>query len=378
MQGIKQEIHSKSNYLNINKMNKGIILLTAIFLLHLWESGRVIAGNKDRIGQAGASEMLINPWTRSSGLAGANTASAMGIESVHLNVAGLALTRKTEVIFSRTNWLKGSEININTLGAALRVGESSVLGMGVMAMNFGDLEITTVNLPEGGSGTFSPQFLSPFVSFSREFSNSINGGISLKGISESISNVSAKGIAFDMGVRYITGQKQNIKFGIALRNLGPKMKFAGDGMSVKVYDVNTGSDFTLEQRTEGFELPAFLSIGAAYDLYFNPQTDSATKEIKADHKLTFCGDFQANSFGKDQIKFGLEYSFMSYFVLRGGYNYEELEEGETKTNVFTGPTAGLSIQMPMGANKSIIGLDYSYQSTFPFDGSHSLGIRITI
>ncbi len=340
-------------------------------------TGIAYAGNKDRIGQAGASELLINPWTGSSGMGGSNTASAKGIEAVHLNVAGLAFTKKTDIVFSRTNWLKGSDININTLGLGLRVGESSVLGLGVMAMNFGDIEITTVNLPEGGSGKFSPQFLSPFISYAKEFSNSINGGITLKGISESISNASARGVAFDMGVRYITGEKSNMKFGIALRNVGPKMKFSGDGMSTKV--TLDEKEFTLEQRSEGFEMPAFLSIGAAYDLYVAPVTDSASKEIKADHKITFCGDFQANSFGKDQIKFGIEYSFMNYFKLRGGYVYEqEVNKADTRTNAYTGPAAGLSIQLPMGSNKTIIGIDYSYQSTFPFDGTHSLGIRINI
>lgn len=348
-----------------------------LFFAIVLVTGQAFAGNKDRIGQAGASELLINPWTRSTGMAGANTASAMGIEAVHLNVAGLAFTKKTDLVFSSTNWLKGSEIKINTLGAGFRVGESSVLGMGVMAMNFGDIEVTTVNLPEGGSGKFSPQFLAPFLSYAREFSNSINGGFTLRGVSESISNVSARGVAFDMGVRYVTGERDNLKFGIALRNVGPKMKFSGDGMSTKV--TLDGKEFTLEQRTEGFELPAFLSIGAAYDFYIAPRTDTATKEITANHKITLCGDFQANSFGKDQVKFGVEYSFMSYFKLRGGYVYEqESNTKETRTTVYTGPTAGLSIQMPMGANKTIIGLDYSYQNTFPFDGTHSLGIRINM
>ena len=38
-----------------------------------------------RTGEAGASELLINPWAQSSGMAGANTASVRGLESVFLN-----------------------------------------------------------------------------------------------------------------------------------------------------------------------------------------------------------------------------------------------------------------------------------------------------
>ena len=69
------------------------------------------AGNKDRIGQAGASELLINPWSRSSGWGSANSASVVGLEAAHLNVAGLAFTNKTEVAFAHTRWLSGTEPN---------------------------------------------------------------------------------------------------------------------------------------------------------------------------------------------------------------------------------------------------------------------------
>lgn len=334
------------------------------------------AGNKDRIGQAGAPELLINPWTQSSGMAGANTSGMTGIESVHLNVAGLAFTNKTDIVFSRTNWLKGSDININAFGLGVRTGESSVLGIGVMSMDFGNIDITTVNLPEGGAGKFSPQFQNLALSYAREFSNSISGGITTKVISEAISNVSARGVALDMGVRYVTGEKRNVKFGITLRNVGPKMKYSGDGMTQKVF--LNGQEFNLQHRSEGFELPALLSIGAGYDIYIGAKTDSAEKTFKADHKITLCGDFQANSFGKDQVRLGAEYSFMNYFKVRAGYVYEEeTTSKDTRTTAFTGPTAGVSLQMPFGA-KSIIGLDYSYQHTNPFDGTHSFGIRINI
>ena len=42
-----------------------------------------IAGNKDRSGQAGASELLINPWARSSGWGGVNVANSFGLESIY-------------------------------------------------------------------------------------------------------------------------------------------------------------------------------------------------------------------------------------------------------------------------------------------------------
>ena len=55
------------------------------------------AGNPDRAGEAGASELLLNPWAKSNGWGSANSASVVGLEAVHLNVAGLAFTKKNRV-----------------------------------------------------------------------------------------------------------------------------------------------------------------------------------------------------------------------------------------------------------------------------------------
>lgn len=68
-------------------------------LLSLALSTSVFAGNGDRAGEAGAAQLLINPWTRSSGMGAANSASVMGLEALYSNVAGIAFTNKTELVF---------------------------------------------------------------------------------------------------------------------------------------------------------------------------------------------------------------------------------------------------------------------------------------
>ena len=40
--------------------------------------------------------------------------------------------------------------------------------------------------------------------------------------------------------QYLTGDNENIHFGIALRNIGPTMKFSGDGLSFRGYMTNSG------------------------------------------------------------------------------------------------------------------------------------------
>jgi hypothetical protein len=352
-------------------MKKYIKYLALVLLIGLFVSNGhdLLAGNKDRSGEAGASELLINPWGRSSGWGNVSTSNVRGVEAMFINIAGAAFTQRTEIVFNHTNWLKGSDINIFAFGLTQKIGESGVLGLAVMSMMFGDIPITTVDLPEGGIGTFSPSLMNIAVSYSRVFSNSIYGGMQIKIISESISDMSAQGIAIDAGIQYVTGETENVHFGITLRNWGPTMKFSGDGLSIRTLLPGQESQFTVEQRAAKYQLPSQLNIGAAYDINFT-----------GDYRLTFAGNFSSNAFTKDQITLGMEFSLKSYLMLRGAYTYEDgITENVNRTTVFTGPSAGFSIQVPLNKEKgSNFAVDYSYTDTDPFQGVHRIGIRLSL
>ena len=172
----------KMKILNMKKITHWIkvVVVAAIVLIPAKES--FSQEEAIRAGSAGASELLINPWGRTSGWAGANVAGVKGLEGQYSNVAGLAFTEKTEIIFSQTSWLQygnklfdadNSVSTISTFGFSQKVGESGVMGFGVMSLDFGDIEITTVELPDGGIGTFSPRFMNIGVSYAYIFSNSI-------------------------------------------------------------------------------------------------------------------------------------------------------------------------------------------------------------
>jgi hypothetical protein len=343
-----------------------IIAFTGIIIIPI---NSLKAGNEDRVGECGSQELLINPWARSSGWGGVGIACSRGIEAMYTNIAGVAFTQRTELVFAHTIWLQGSGVGINTFGLSQKVGATGVIGVGVMAMNFGDIPITTADLPEGGLGTFTPSLMNINLSYSKMFSNSIYGGINIKVVTQKISNLSASGFAIDAGIQYITGEKENIMFGIALKNVGPRMKFKGDGLSFRGNMSNSATVLTVEQRSAEFELPTTLNIGVAYDFIISDQ-----------HKITLAGAFISNSFGKDQYIVGLEYKMMNYLYIRGGY---AMEKGTFKkadrTNALTGLNAGVTVQVPVNKKKgSTIGIDYSYRGSDPFQGVHSFGVRINL
>ena len=141
------------------------IFLTGLLIAPVQD---IVAGNKDRSGQAGAGELLINPWARSSGWGGVNVANSRGLEAVFTNIAGTAFTHGTEIIFSNTTYLKGADVNIMAFGLAQRVGETGALTISIMSMNFGDIEVTNINNPDpsdGSIGTFSPTLMNINIGF---------------------------------------------------------------------------------------------------------------------------------------------------------------------------------------------------------------------
>ena len=334
------------------------------------------AGNPERAGQAGASQLLINPYARNAGMAGSNSAKVRGLEAQFLNIAGTAYTRKTEILFNRTNWLQGTDIFINSFGITQGVGETGTIGFGVMAINAGKIEITTEDQPEGGLGYYNPTFQNISLSYAKMFSDNIFGGINIKLLNEQIPNVSARGVAIDAGIQYHTGKHEQIHIGIALKNWGPKMTYRGDGLSRQT-SVRYGNNYelTVNNRSGAFELPALVNIGLSYDLYLMKDSSGVSKK----HRVSLNSTYTSNSFTYDNYLFGLEYSWKDILMFRGGMYIEKgIFNPEDRRTALTGPAGGITFEIPFNEKKSTFGLDYSYRATNPFSGIHTFGFRLNL
>jgi hypothetical protein len=335
---------------------------------------QAFAGNPDRQGEAGAYELLINPWARSAGLHTMTTASITGVEAMRLNVAGVARVDGVEFYGSHSIYLQSTNININSFGFATKIGNNGGIGVSIMAMDFGDIPITTTDQPEGTGATFSPTFLNIGVGYSHVFENKVSVGILFRGVSERIADLTASTFAIDAGVQYVTGENDNFKFGISLRNVGGSMQFRGEGLttnrSVPIGSINYGQ--AVEQRAADFELQSQLNIGGSYDFL-----------LGATGRLTLVANFASNAFSQDQIGGGLEFSFKEVFSLRGGYRYEfgsTLDNGR-EAPLYTGISGGVTIEVPFNKedpDSGRFGVDYAYRTTKLFGGTHNIGVRLTL
>lgn len=352
-----------------NKLILSIICLCSFTL--------VFAGNPDRQGEAGAYELLMNPWAKSAGLHTMTTSMISGVESMRLNVAGLSRINNTDLYAGNALYLRGTDISMNAFGLAQRVGKREegegygAFGLSLMALDMGDIAVTTTDQPEGTGATFSPNFFNLGAGYSYTFANKVSVGVLFRVISQSTQELSATGFAIDAGVQYVAGDKENFKIGISLRNVGTRMGFSGQGLAVPAAapDGETSYNLTFNQRSQSFELPSVLNLGASYDFYLGDN-----------NRLTFVGNFTANSFSQDQIGGGIEFSLNDLFQLRGGYKYEVGSEVEATAPLYTGLSAGLSVNVPLSKENrnNRFGIDYAYRDTKLFDGTHNIGVRIML
>jgi hypothetical protein len=192
-------------------MKRFIPFIAIGLLLGLTSVSNTFGGNPDRQGEAGAYELLLNPWARSAGLHTLNVSMVSGVEAMRVNVAGMAGTRRSELALGHARYLEGTGISMNAVGLTQSVGENGVFGLSLMAMNFGDIAVTTTNLPGGDGSTFSPSFFNLGLGYAHTFENKVSVGILARAVSETISSVSAFGFAIDAGVQYVTGPEDNFK-----------------------------------------------------------------------------------------------------------------------------------------------------------------------
>ncbi|THH41983.1 PorV/PorQ family protein [Neolewinella litorea] len=352
---------------------KKIYLLFLSSLLSL----AAFAGNPDRQGEAGAAQLLMNPWAPSAGLHSLGTSYVTGVEAMRINPAGVSRFAGTQVMLGYANYLQGTDISMQAIGVTSRVGENGGFGFSVMSLDFGDIPITTTEQPEGTGALMNLSFINVGLTYSHQFENKVSVGLTLRGVSESTSDVNSFGFAIDAGVQYVTGAAEEFKFGLSLRNVGSRMAYGGQGLATAADNPDQSADYklTYAQRAAGFEMPSMLNIGASYD--FLTQVEN--------QRVTLVGNFTANSFSRDQVGAGLEYAFREQFLARVGYRVDLSAANESTSTsadqspIYDGISAGASIRVPFarGDVSRRFTVDYAYRSTRIYQGTHNVGLSLS-
>lgn len=337
---------------NITMSKILLIILTLAFSI-----SQGFAGNKNRTGTAGATELLIPVSAKNLAIGNSMISAQSGIDGASVNPASLAILPKNELSFSSFKYL--ADINLYYFAGGFNFGEIGNIGFSIRSLDFGKILRTTNENTEGTGETFTPTYVTASLLFGRELTENIQFGMQVKYVHESFSNASAGGMGFDIGFQY-TGVSvlPGLNFGIALKNINlTKLRFEGQGLtnaSGIVADSDPGS--AKKQwltPTESFDMPSSFEFGLSYLLGID--------DIQS---LTLGTTYINNNISTDNYNFGAEYNYQNKIFLRSGYSY--VPDGID--NIY-GLTLGAGISYNVGFQLTV---DYAYQQVEYFGGSNQL------
>lgn len=295
-------------------MKYKILLLLVLFPLLL------ISVHEDA-GTTGFSFFKLNYSARAAALGNAYTGLANDANAVFFNPAGLGQIKSNQASLTYMNYLDGvncgSAVYVYSLNDQLTLATFS---KGLTATE----ERTLANESGQYAGTDGTFGISNFVfgiSAARYLMSNLDIGFNLKYLQESLDSQTAAALALDFGLLHQT-TNQNLKIGIALRNLGKQLSYYTDSK----YDEKLPITATL-----GFNYHPYEKLYILLDVY---------KPLVMDYSG----------------RLGVEYLLNSMLSIRAGYksNASDWAGGGDYDAI-----SGLSVGLGFDLQKYKLKLDYA-------------------
>ena len=209
---------------------KRIFAVFIIAVLALWMTDEAMAGPGNRTGTGGSAQLLIPVGARDLAMGGSTISTTRGIESLFWNPAGVArAVSSANVIFSHMSYI--ADIGVEYGAVSGKFGDLGTIALSVKSLSVGEIPVTTTDNPDGTGQFYSPQFFTAGLTYSRMLSDRISVGVTTNLISERISDVSASGVAFNVGVIYDNlADMAGLSLGVVVKNIGPQMRFDGPAL----------------------------------------------------------------------------------------------------------------------------------------------------
>lgn len=327
-------------------MKKIAIYFIVLLLLY---SGGVLADDLTRAGSVGAQFLKIAVGSRYQGMGESSVAVVNDAYSMYWNPAGMANVEANNIAFTNVDWLAG--VRLNYIAVSSRIEGFGVIGFSATLMDIGEMEVTTIDDPDGTGEMFSASSLALTASYANYLTTRLAFGASIKYIYEKIYSETAGGIAFDFGTQLQTGFR-SLRIGMNIANMGPDLRFSGPNLSTGIPGTNTNGSI----EVDAYSLPLTFRLGMAYDFIDD-----------AENKLTVAMEAKHPNDNEQQMSLGTEYRYRNNYFLRTGYKFKYAEQGIT---------FGGGVIAPLGQNNQLV-LDYAWSDFGRLESVHrfSLGIN---
>ncbi|MCD6446724.1 MAG: PorV/PorQ family protein [Candidatus Marinimicrobia bacterium] len=306
----------------MNKMKRSLIIGLALLFAGIGFAQEVdIPADISKVGTHAAQFLKLEVGAKAAALGGAYVAGVDDMSALFWNPAGLAKISQQSFYGTYTSLYAGIQHGYVAFGT--QIGRSDYFGVHVTYLNSGEMEVTTLDFPEGSGEFFSVSDLAIGVSYARKLTDRLSVGGTAKFVNETIWRETASTFGFDIGSQFDTGIL-GIKLGMAITNFSTKFKFDGPDLNIDVdtdplYEGNPETEARL--NTKEWSLPLTFRMGILVDI-LGPNSDIIKNPT---HRVSL--SFDANDPLDHFLRFntGLEYAYNELLAFRAGYhlNYDE-------------------------------------------------------
>tara|TARA_Y100001970_G_scaffold88177_1_gene111359 strand:+ start:9851 stop:10918 length:1068 start_codon:yes stop_codon:yes gene_type:complete len=284
-------------------------------------------------------------------MGGAGVSSVNDASATYWNPGGLAFVNKSDILFFNQSWI--ADISHTYTSIAIPIQGSSVIGLSLNVMNYGDIEVTTLEFQDGVGEYYTALDYSAGISYARKFVQWFGFGATFKYINSQIWHSNASAASVDLGVQIYTnflsskdGMNDGVKLGMSISNYGTRVKYDGLDLLQPIDpddDYGNFGNVMGQYKTSNWELPLIFRIGISNN-FINLQN----------HKLNIAIDAIHPNNDKERLNIGAEYSFSSSklfnFHVRAGYkgiHIEGIKDSKIRFSSPFGPSCGFGVSLPI-------------------------------
>jgi len=353
--------------MKLQQINKSIIVLAMCVIAAI----PAFAQKPTRVGSTAADFLEIGYGAAGIAMGDAYVSLVQDASAIYWNPAGLAQMDRTEVMFVTQPWIVGMNATFASFGIV--VPNVGTIGGGLILMNYGDMDVTTVNMQEGTGEQFSAKDLAVSLSFARNLVDWFSFGATAKMINSTIWHESATAVAFDLGVIIKTdffspsgGNKHGLNIGMSICNYGTPLKYDGLDLLVPIdpapNEAGNYSNAPGRYATQDWQLPLIFRMGA-----------SITPLLTEDHEIIVAVDALHPNDNSESVNLGFQYTLtlqdLGKVSLRTGYKGLGMPDSQYSM------TYGIGVQTDLFADHGLK-VDYAYRTMGILGNAQSLGVSL--
>jgi hypothetical protein len=294
------------------------LLLVTATVAYGQQEGDIPPTDLSKVGTSAANFLKLPIGARALALGGGGVATVKDATALYWNPAGIGALDRMTLAYNKADLYAGITHSMTAL--VMPLGLNSRIGVSYIGLNSGEMEVTTVEEPEGTGEYFEVTNTCIGLTFSQILTDRFTLGVTAKWVQEKIQRAVANGIGLDIGSTFNTGLL-GTRLGMAILNMGPKMRLDGPDL---VFDrqlddepgeITAGLNPQAKLSTLEYDLPLMFRMGVAIDLLGGISTFMANDM----NRVTALVDIEDANDQVARLGVSMEYAWNEMVYARFGY-----------------------------------------------------------